>query len=203
MTSRPLRSTRFLGMKITPLTQRRLHNFRANRRGYWSLWIFLGLFVFSLFAEFVANDRPFFVYYDGGIYMPVFQDYPETTFGGSFETATEYKDPFVQELINEKGWMAWPIIRYNHRTVSWDLPEPAPSAPSAEHWLGTDDQARDVLARLIYGFRISVLFGLVLTIFSAIIGFRRARCRATSAAGRICCFSASWRSGPACPPSIC
>ena len=170
MASPPLRSARFLGIKITPLTQRRLHNFRANRRGYWSLWIFLGLFVFSLFAEFVANDRPFFVYYDGGIYMPVFQDYPETTFGGSFETATEYKDPFVQELINEKGWMLWPIIRYNHRTVSWDLPEPAPSAPSAEHWLGTDDQARDVLARLIYGFRISVLFGLVLTIFSAIIG---------------------------------
>ena len=164
------KAPRFLGMKITPLTQRRLHNFRTNTRGFWSLWIFLGLFVLSLFAEFIANDKPFLVYYDGAFYTPVFKDYPESAFGGPFETRAEYKDPVVQELINEKGWMLWPIIRFNHQTVAWDLAEPAPSAPDAEHWLGTDDRARDVMARLIYGFRISVIFGLVLTVFSAIIG---------------------------------
>jgi len=161
---------RFPRMKISPLNRRRLHNFRANRRGYWSLWIFVALFVVSLFAEVVANDRPFLVYFDGGFYTPVVQDYPESLFGGPFETAAEYRDPVVQELINEKGWMLWPIIRYNHQTVSWDLPVPAPSPPSAEHWLGTDDGARDVAARLIYGFRISVVFGLVLAAFSAVIG---------------------------------
>ena len=166
----PLQEARLLGLRISPLNRRRLHNFCANRRGFWSLWIFLALFVLSLLAEFIANDRPFLVVYDGGIYMPVFKDYPETTFGGVFPTATEYKDPVVQELIAEKGWVVWPLIRFNHRTVSWDLPEPAPSPPSAAHWLGTDDQARDVVARLIYGFRISVVFGLVLAAFSAVIG---------------------------------
>ena len=161
---------RLLGMRIAPLTRRRFGNFRANRRGWWSFWIFLVLFVVSLFAELVANDRPFLVSYDGSWYAPVFVSYPETTFGGTFETETDYKDPFVQNLINEKGWMIWPLIRYNYRTVAWDLPVPAPSPPSAEHWLGTDDQARDVTARLIYGFRISVLFGLVLTVISSIVG---------------------------------
>jgi microcin C transport system permease protein len=160
----------FLGFRISPLNRRRLHNFRANRRGFWSLWIFLALFGLSLFAEFVANDRPFLVYHDGSFYVPILKDYPETTFGGPFETATEYNDPFVQELIRQKGWMIWPLIPYNHRTVAWDLPEPAPSPPSTEHWLGTDDQARDVVARLIYGFRISVVFGLILAACSAIVG---------------------------------
>ncbi len=163
------RST-FLGIRITPITRRRLHNFRANRRGFWSLWIFLTIFLVALFAEFVANDKPFLVYYDGGFYTPIFEAYPETDFGGDFETETDYKDPYVQALIDAKGWMIWPLIRYNHRTVAWDLPVPAPSPPSAEHWLGTDDQARDVVARLIYGFRISVLFGLVLTAASTVIG---------------------------------
>jgi microcin C transport system permease protein len=156
--------------RLSPLNQRRWQNFKANRRGYWSLWLFLALFGISLIAEFVANDRPFLVYFDGGFYAPIFKAYPETTFGSSFETETEFKDPFVQDLINEKGWMIWPLVRYNHRSFVWDLPEPAPSAPNAEHWLGTDDQARDVVARLIYGFRISVLFGLVLTGLSAVIG---------------------------------
>ena len=142
---------RLLGHKLTPSNQRRLANFKANKRGYWSFWIFLVLFVLSLGAEFLANDEPFLVYYDGGVYMPALKAYPETTFGGSFETAAEYKDPFVQEMINEKGWMLWPIIRYNHQTVAWDLPEPAPSAPDSEHWLGTDDRARDVLARIATG----------------------------------------------------
>ncbi len=169
MTAR-VHETRFLGLRISPLNRRRLHNFSANRRGFWSLWIFIALFVLSLCAEIVANDRPFLVYYEGGFYFPVVKDYPETAFGGPLPTAAEYKDPAVQALIEEKGWVVWPIIRFNHRTVAWDLPEPAPSPPSAEHWLGTDDRARDVVARLIYGFRISVVFGLVLAVFSAIIG---------------------------------
>ncbi|MDP6786312.1 MAG: ABC transporter permease [Rhodospirillales bacterium] len=161
---------RFLGMQIGPLTARRLANFRANRRGFWSLWIFLALFVASLFAEFIANDRPIVVLYDGGWYVPVFAAYPETAFGGEFETEADYRDPVVVELINEKGWMIQPLVPYNHRTVAWDLAVPAPSPPDADHWLGTDDQARDVVARLIYGFRISVLFGFTLTLVSAVIG---------------------------------
>ena len=161
---------RFLGRRISPLTRRRLHNFRANRRGFWSLWIFLVIFVVALFAEFVANDKPFLVSYDGELYAPIFKDYPETTFGGTFETAADYRDPFVAEKIEARGWMIWPPVRYHHRTVAWDLPVPAPAPPDAEHWLGTDDQARDVVARLIYGFRISVLFGFVLTVISAAIG---------------------------------
>jgi microcin C transport system permease protein len=161
---------RFLGRELSPLNQRRLRNFRANKRGYWSLWIFLALFIVALFAEFVANDKPFVVSYQGEIYLPAFAAYPETTFGGEFETETDYRDPHVRQLIERDGWMIWPIVRYNHRTVAWDLPEPAPAPPSAQHWLGTDDQARDVVARLIYGFRISVLFGFVLTVISAVIG---------------------------------
>ncbi len=161
---------RFLGRRISPLTRRRLHNFRANRRGFWSLWIFLVIFVVALFAEFVANDKPFLAYYDGELYAPIFKDYPETAFGGDFETAADYRDPVVAAKINARGWMIWPLVRYHHRTVAWDLPVPAPSPPDAEHWLGTDDQARDVVARLIYGFRISVLFGFVLTVISAAIG---------------------------------
>ena len=160
----------FAGMSVSPLTRRRIDNFKANRRGYWSLWLFLALFVVTLFAELVANDKPFLVYYQGHMYTPVFTAYPETTFGGEFETEADYRDPFVAALIERDGWMLWPVIRYNHRTVAWDLPVPAPSPPGAEHWLGTDDQARDVLARVIYGFRISVLFGFTLTVISAVIG---------------------------------
>lgn len=155
---------------LTPLTQRRLHQFRANRRGYWSFWIFLTLFVVSLFAEFIANDKPILVRYDGSFYTPVLKAYPETTFGGIFETEAEYRDPEVRKLIEEKGWIVWPIIPYSYRTIIKDLPSPAPSPPSWRNWLGTDDQARDVVARMIYGFRISVLFGLILTVLSSIIG---------------------------------
>lgn len=161
---------RFLGIAITPLTRRRLGNFRANSRGFWSLWIFLALFGASLFAEFIANDRPLVIYYDGGLYSPVLTAYPETTFGGFFPTEADYTDPEVVELIEEKGWMIWPLIPYSYNTVANDLTGPAPSPPDSRHWLGTDDQARDVLARLIYGFRLSVLFGLTLTLFSSVIG---------------------------------
>ena len=156
--------------KLSPLTQRRLQIFRSNRRGWWSMWLFLALFIITLFAEFVANDSPFLIVYEGDVYSPVFKDYAETTFGGEFETAADYRDPYIIEKINAKGWMLWPLIPFDYQTVSWSLPSPAPSPPDAMHWLGTDDQARDVVARLIYGFRISVLFGFALTIASAIIG---------------------------------
>jgi len=156
--------------RLNPLTRRRLQNFRSNRRGWWSLWIFLVLFFISLFAEFVANDKPLVVAYRGEIYMPIFKAYPETVFGGEFLTEADYRSPYVTELINLQGWMIWPLIQYHHQTVAWDLPTAAPSAPDREHWLGTDDQARDVLARAIYGFRISVLFGFALTFVSAVIG---------------------------------
>ena len=161
---------RILGVRITPIGRRRLANFRGNRRAFYALWIFLGLFGVSLFAEFVANEKPIVVYYDGAFYAPVFTAYPETTFGGEFATEADYGDPVVASLIAAKGWMIHPLIPYNHRTVAWDLRDPAPSSPDAEHWLGTDDQARDVTARLIYGFRISVLFGFTLTVVSAVVG---------------------------------
>jgi microcin C transport system permease protein len=159
-----------LSARLSPLTRRRLQNFRANRRGYYSLWLFAILFGISLFAEFIANDKPLLVLYANQIYAPILFTYPETTFGGEFTTETDYRDPYVMELINEQGWMLWPPVRYSYETINYDLPGPAPSPPTAENWLGTDDQGRDVLARLIYGFRISVLFGLTLTLASSVIG---------------------------------
>jgi len=170
MTAAALASDRLLGIRVTPMTLRRWRNFCANRRGYWSLWIFLILFVVSLFAEFIANDRPLLIRFDGQFYAPIFVSYPETTFGGDFPTEAYYRDPFVIEKIEAKGWMLWPPVRYSFDTIDRDLPVPAPAPPSRDHWLGTDDQGRDVVARLIYGFRISVLFGLVLTILSSIVG---------------------------------
>lgn len=157
-------------IKLNPINQRRLQLFKAHKRGYYSLWIFLALFLLTLGAEFISNDKPVLVYYDSGFYMPVFKSYPETSFGGEFETEADYRDPFVEELINEKGWMLWPLIRYSYDTINYALEQPAPSPPTGENWLGTDDQARDVMARVIYGFRISVLFGLVLTLVSSVIG---------------------------------
>jgi microcin C transport system permease protein len=182
------------GLALSPLNQRRWRNFKANRRGYVSFWLFAVLFVVSLFAEFIANDRPLLIRYDGHFYYPAVVAYPETAFGGDFETAADYRDPFLQKLIREKGgWMVWAPIRYSYDTHNLDLPTPAPSKPTwmlteAEckpvverkglkgcrdleyNWLGTDDQGRDVVARLIYGFRISVLFGLTLTLISSVIG---------------------------------
>jgi microcin C transport system permease protein len=155
---------------MTPLFRRRLHNFKANRRGFWSLWIFLVLFVVSLGAEFIANDDPLLVRYDGRFYFPIFRAYPETTFGGVFPTETVYRDLAVIRLIQEKGWILWPPIPFSYDTINYDLPVPAPAPPSRVNWLGTDDQGRDLLARLIYGFRISVLFGLILTALSSVIG---------------------------------
>ena len=166
--------------RISPLNRRRLRNFRATRRAFWSLWIFLTLFIISLFAELVANDRPFLVKYQGNYLSPLFSDYPETRFGGDFLTPADYQDPFVQDLIrtggDEKldpgerpGWILWPPIPFSYDTIDYDVAT-APSAPDASHLFGTDDQARDVLARVIYGFRLSILFGFGVTICSTLIG---------------------------------
>lgn len=155
---------------MTPLTRRRLANFRANRRGYWSLWIFLVLFFISLFAEFIANDRPLLVDYHGHFYFPIFANYTEQSFGGDLPILADYRDPVVKKRIDATGFMIWPLIPFGDQTINYDLPSPAPSPPDRIDWLGTDDQGRDVLARLIYGFRISVLFGLSLTVLSSVIG---------------------------------
>lgn len=157
-------------MTLSPITRRRLAQFKANKRGFWSLWIFLFLFVFCLCANFIANDRPLLVRYDGHTYYPVFFSYPETQFGGDFETQADYRDPYVAGLIEANGYMVWPPIRYSYDTINYNLPQPAPSPPTRDNFLGTDDQGRDVAARVIYGFRISVLFGLILTLVSSVIG---------------------------------
>ena len=155
---------------MSPIVRRRLQHFRTNRRGFWSLWIFLIIFFVSLFAEGIANDKPLLVVFEDRLFFPVLETIPETEFGGEFATEAEYRDEFVLELIEKKGEIYWPLIHYSYDTINYDLPAPAPSYPTDENWLGTDDQGRDVVARLIYGFRISVLFGLVLTILSSIVG---------------------------------
>lgn len=157
-------------VKLSPITLRRLAQLRANRRGYIALWVFLAVFCITLCAEFIANDRPLFVWFKGAPYIPVLVDYPETAFGGDFETTTDFRDPFVQDLIQQNGFAIWPPIRFAYDTINYNLPTPAPSYPTSENWLGTDDQGRDVLARIIYGFRLSVLFGLALTFVSSMIG---------------------------------
>ncbi len=161
-------------MNLSPITQRRLSQFRANKRGFWSLWIFLMLLGIALGAELIANDKPIMLSYKGSLYFPVFVNYPETTFGGDFETEAEYRDTFVQELIQgtdgKAGWMLWPPIPFYYDTINYNLSAPAPTPPDSVNWLGTDDQGRDVSARVIYGFRISVLFGLILTLLSTVIG---------------------------------
>jgi microcin C transport system permease protein len=156
---------------MTPLAQRRLASFKAHRRGYWSLVIFSALFVLCLFAEFIANDRPLLVEYEGHYYCPVLRDYSEDTFGPDLlPLEADFTDPTLQQHIRAHGWMLWPPIRYSYDTVIKNLPVPAPAPPSWRNPLGTDDQARDVLARVIYGFRISVLFGFILTLVSSVIG---------------------------------
>ena len=157
-------------MKLSPLNKRRLQNFKSNKRGFYSFWIFSFLFIVSIFADFIANDKPLLIKFDQEYYFPIINDYPETIFGGDFETEADYRDPYVIKLIEDKGWIIMPLIPYTYNTIIRDLDVPAPAPPSKKNWLGTDDQARDVLARLIYGFRISILFGFTLTFFSMIIG---------------------------------
>jgi microcin C transport system permease protein len=179
---------------VSPINRRRWTNFKANRRGYWAFWLFGALFLLSLLAEVIANDKPIYIHFEGKSYFPVFVSYPETAFGGDFETAADYRDPFLKKLIADKGGtVIWPPVRYSYNTHNLDLPTPAPSKPTwllteAEckpvverkgltgcrdleyNWLGTDDQGRDVFARILYGFRISVLFGLILTLISSALG---------------------------------
>jgi len=157
-------------MNLSPLNKRRLDNFKSNKRGWYSFCTFTLLFLISIFADFIANEKPLLIKYNDQIYFPIINEYSETTFGGDFETEADYRDPYVKQLINDNGWMIWPIIPYTYNTIIRDLAVPAPAPPSKKNWLGTDDQARDVLARVIYGFRISILFGFTLTFFSMIIG---------------------------------
>ncbi len=158
-------------MRLSPISRRRLAIFRQHGRGFWSLWIFLVLFVLCLFAEFLANDRPLLVRFHGHFYYPVLVDYSEDTFGDDFlPTEADYTDADVESAIKADGWMIWPLIPFSYNTVIKNLPVPAPAPPSWRNLLGTDDQARDVLARVIYGFRISVLFGFALTLVSSAIG---------------------------------
>jgi len=157
-------------MTLSPINQRRLAVFRANKRALVSVFLFTLLFLASLFSEFIANDKPILVSYKGELYSPALFAYAETTFGGDFETEADYSDPYVQELINNDGWIIWPLIPYSYDTHIAQLPTPAPSPPSVDNWFGTDDQARDVVSRILYGLRVSILFALALTIGSTIIG---------------------------------
>jgi microcin C transport system permease protein len=180
-------------IKLSGLNERRWHLFRAHKRGFWSFWIFLVLFAISIFAPILANDRPILASYKGELLFPTFNEYPEEKFGG-FLALTDFRDPFIQDEIKANGWMIWPPIRYSYASVNNELPTPAPSRPAFRmsweeacakypqksqdpncvsgnlNWLGTDDQGRDVVARLIYGFRISVFFGLILAFLSSVIG---------------------------------
>ncbi len=156
---------------MTPLNQRRLQQFKANRRGYYSLYLFCALFGTSLFAEFIANDKPILLYLQGGLYVPVLFTYTEKEFGGELPIEALYNEPYMQNLVRENnGWMLMPPIPFSYRSADKFLESAAPAQPSLEHWLGTDDSGKDTLARLIYGFRLSVLFGLSLTIMSSMIG---------------------------------
>ena len=157
-------------IRLSRLNRERWQRFKANKRGFVSLWIFLLFFVLSLFAEVIANDVPLLIRHRESLYLPLFREYAETEFGGEFETTADYRDPYVIDLIEQDGWILWPPIRFSYDTINYDLPSPAPSPPTRENLLGTDDRGRDVLSRVIYGFRVSVLFGFILTFFSTIIG---------------------------------
>ena len=157
-------------MKFSPLTHRRIEQFKANKRGLVSLWLFLALIFIAVFADFIANDKPIVIWHNGALIMPIVQMIPETRLGGDFETEADFRDPFVQNLIEKNGWALWPPIHYSYDTINYNLTEPAPSRPTFDNLLGTDDQGRDVLARVIYGFRLSVFFGLALTLISSLIG---------------------------------
>lgn len=158
-------------MQLSPITRRRLAIFRQHRRGFISFWIFLALFAVTLPAEFIANDRPLVIHYGSHWYFPVLFDYSEDAFGSDLlPTEADYTDPDLEAVIHAHGWMIWPVVPFRYDTIVKSLDAPAPSPPSWRNWLGTDDQARDVLARVIYGFRVSVLFGFILTAFSSVVG---------------------------------
>lgn len=155
---------------MSPVMQQRLARFKQNRLGFICLIVFAVIFVLAIFSELIANDKPLVVKYQQSYYFPVIQSYPETTFGGIFETEADYKDPAVQQLIDRDGWALWPVIPFSYQTPNLELAVPVPSPPSQQNWLGTDDQGRDVLARILYGLRVSLLFGFALTLCAAFIG---------------------------------
>lgn len=155
---------------MSPIMQARVQRFKQNKLGFGCFIVFIIIFVLSLAAELIANDKPLLVKYEQSLYLPVFKAYPETTFGGVFETEADYKDPVVQQLIADRGWAVWPLIEFSYQTPNLDLAVPVPSTPTAQNWLGTDDQGRDVLARILYGLRVSLLFGFALTFASAALG---------------------------------
>lgn len=157
-------------MTFSPLTRRRWAQFKGNRRAWWSLWLLIGVFALTLAAELIANDKPLLVSYRGTLVVPLLQDRPETYYGGEFTTPTVYRDPAVMALIEAQGWMLWPLIRFNADTIHFERAEPTPSPPTADNWLGTDDQGRDVLARLIYGVRTSLAFASFLTLATVVLG---------------------------------
>ncbi|MCD1124578.1 ABC transporter permease subunit [Jinshanibacter sp. LJY008] len=156
--------------RLSPINQTRWLKFKRNRRGYWSLWIFAILFVISMAAELIANDKPLLVSYKGELYTPFLVNYSETTFGGEFSTKADYRDPYLVNQINNHGWAIWPPIRFSYDTINFQSPYPFPAPPSTSNLLGTDDRGQDVLANVLYGFRISILFGLSLTLISSLIG---------------------------------
>ncbi len=144
--------------------------FKKNRRGYFSFIIFVTIFVLSLFAEFIANDKPLIVRFDDHFYFPILQNISEKKLGGEFETRADFRDPEIRELVEKNGWMIFPSIPFSYDTINLSIETPAPSAPTTQNLLGTDDNGRDVLARVIYGIRISLIFGLILAFLSALIG---------------------------------
>ena len=141
---------------MSPIMRERFNRFKSNRLGFGCFILFAIIFIASLFAEFIANDKPIVVQYQQQFYFPVFKTYAETEFGGVFETETDYRDPAVEQMIENNGWAIWPISRYSYQTPNFDLTVPVPSPPTAQNWLGTDDQGRDVLARILYGLRVSL-----------------------------------------------
>jgi microcin C transport system permease protein len=156
--------------KFSSVNKRRYENFRSNKRGYISFKIVLIILIITFFSEFIANEKPIFVKFQDNYYLPIIFDYKEIEFGGNFLTSTDYRDEYVQSLINKKGWMLWPPVRFSFDTINYNLDTPAPSPPSLENWLGTDSQGRDVFSRLLYGLRLSLLFGFTLTIISSLVG---------------------------------
>lgn len=157
-------------MKLNPINQARWQRFKTNRRGYWSMWIFLLVFIMSLGSELIANDKPLLLRYDQHWYTPFLVNYPETTFGGDFKTATDYQDPLIRSNIEQHGWAIWAPIRYSYSSINFATEVPFPSPPSAQHWLGTNENGNDILAQVLYGLRVSILFGLMLTVLSSVIG---------------------------------
>ncbi|MDU3155504.1 ABC transporter permease subunit [Hafnia alvei] len=157
-------------MKLNQINQARWQRFKTNRRGYWSMWIFLLVFIMSLGSELIANDKPLLLRYDQHWYTPFLVNYPETTFGGDFKTATDYQDPLIRSNIEQHGWAIWAPIRYSYNSINFATEVPFPSPPSAQHWLGTNENGNDILAQVLYGLRVSILFGLMLTVLSSVIG---------------------------------